>query len=101
MAGRKEDQPWSRQLLGTLIYDHFKMDIDSDPLEPIELIIFENKKLTIQVTSSLKLELAGCGVTQFIRVKAIEDGQIKADENLDRGDLRLPFFIPERFRRRR
>ena len=95
-----EDKPWSKKLLGTMIYDHYKRDIDSDPLKPIELIIFESKKVTIHATQSLVLELTGDYATQFIRVVVKEDGQIKADEFLSRSYLRLPFFVPEQYKKK-
>jgi len=95
-----EDKPWSKKLLGTIVYDHFKRDIDADPLEPIELIIFESKKVTIHVTQSLVLELTGDYTTQFIRVIVKENGQVKADEILSRSHFRLPYFTPEQYKRR-
>jgi len=102
----KRDEPWSRDLLGTLVYDHFikegldKRDVNADPLEPIERIIFEEKKVTLQITSALKFELTGSYCSQMIRVVVIEDGQIREDENLHRSYFRLPLFTPEKFRRR-
>ena len=102
----KRDEPWSRDLLGTLVYDHFikegldNKDVNADPFEPIERIIFEEKRVTLQITSALKLELTGNYCSQMIRVVVIEDGQIREDENLHRGYFRLPLFTPEKFRGR-